>query len=76
MVAASEKVMTKGRPRKSERDDVTAKLDRALVAKAKLIAAHRGVPAAELLSELLRNPLNRAYAQMLAELASSDPPER
>jgi hypothetical protein len=71
MVAASEKVMTKGRPRKSERDDVTAKLDRALVAKAKLIAAHRGVPAAELLSEL-----NRAYAQMLAELASSDPPER
>lgn len=47
---------------------VTVKLDRALVGKAKLIATHRGIAAAELLSELLRVPIDRAYAQMLREL--------
>jgi hypothetical protein len=58
----------RGRPKRSERDDVTVKLDRALVAKAKLIAAHRGSNVAELLSELLRAPIDRAYAQMVREL--------
>jgi hypothetical protein len=51
-----------------ERDDVTVKLDRTLVGKAKLVATHRGVPVAELLSELARAPLDRAYAQMLRDL--------
>ena len=58
----------KGRPKRSERNDVTVKLDRTLVGKAKLIATHRGIPVAELLSELLRVPVDRAYAQMLREL--------
>jgi hypothetical protein len=57
----------RGRP-KSDRDDVSAKIDRSLVSKAKLLAAHRGVSAAEVISELLQAPLDRAYAQMLREL--------
>jgi hypothetical protein len=58
----------KGRPKRSERDDVTVKLDRTLVGKAKLVATHQGVPVAELLSDLARGPLDKAYAQMLREL--------
>jgi hypothetical protein len=62
--------MTKprGRPKKSERDDVTVKVNRSLVGKAKLLAAHRGVTVAELLSEMIQLPLDRAYASMLREL--------
>jgi hypothetical protein len=60
----------RGRP-KSDRDDVSAKIDRSLVSKAKLLAAHQGVSAAEVMSELLQAPLDRAYAQMLRELDSS-----
>lgn len=56
-----------GRPT-TDRDDVSAKIDRAIMAKAKLIAADRGVTAAQLLSELLRGPVDRAYAEMLRKL--------
>ena len=58
----------RGRPRKSERDDMPVKMERALVCKAKLIAAHRGISAAEVVSDLLRAGLDRAYYEMLREL--------
>ena len=59
-----------GRPKgkRTERDDVSAKIDRAIVSKVKLIAAHRGMTAAELLGEILGAPVDRAYAAMLREL--------
>lgn len=56
-----------GRPT-TDRDDVSAKIDRAIMSKAKLIAADRGVTAAQLLSELLAGPIDRAYAEMLRRL--------
>jgi hypothetical protein len=62
------KAKPKGRPKRSERDDVTVKIDRALVGKAKLIATHQGVPVAELLSDLVKGPLDKTYAMMLREL--------
>jgi len=58
----------KGRPKRSEREDVTVKIDRKLVGKAKLIATHQGVSVAELLSDLLDVPLDRAYGQMLRDI--------
>jgi hypothetical protein len=58
---------SRGRP-KSERDDVTVKIDRSLVGMAKLIATRKGVSVAELLSDLLQGPLDQAYAEMLREL--------
>jgi hypothetical protein len=61
----------RGRPKESERDDVTVKLDRKLVGKSKLVATHRGVSVAELLSGLLEGPVDRAYAQMLRDLEAS-----
>ena len=58
----------RGRPKTSERHDVTVKVDRRLVGKAKLIATHRGISVAELLTELLDGPVDRAYVAMLREL--------
>jgi hypothetical protein len=57
MVATAEHpgmARAKGRPKRSERDDVTVKVDRTLVGKAKLIATHRGISVAELFTEALR----------------------
>jgi hypothetical protein len=56
-----------GRP-KGNRDDVTVKVARQIAAKAKLIASDRGVSVAEVLSEILESPINRAYAQMIRKL--------
>jgi hypothetical protein len=56
-----------GRP-ESGRDDVSAKIDRAVVGKAKMIATHEGISAAELLTEILRGPIDKRYAQMLRTL--------
>lgn len=58
----------RGRPRRSERDDVTVKVDRAIVGMAKAIATSRGIALAELLSELLEAPVSKSYAQMLRDL--------
>jgi hypothetical protein len=60
----------KGRPpgKRTERDDRTVKMDKAIVAKAKAVATHRGIPVAEFLSEINAVPVDRAYAQMLKEL--------
>jgi hypothetical protein len=58
----------KGRPRRSERDDVAVKIDRTVVGKAKLIATHKGIPLAELLTELLTAPVDRAYMAMVRDL--------
>lgn len=62
----------RGRPR-SDRDDVSVKIDRAIVGKARLIATHEGIAGgvAELLSELLRAPIDRRYAKMLHDLEAS-----
>ena len=59
-----------GRP-KTDSDNVTTKVNRALVMKAKLIAADQGVSAADLLNELLQVPVDRAYALLLRKLDSS-----
>lgn len=62
----------KGRPKTSTRDDVTTKLDRKLVAKAHVIARERDTSVAELLSEMLRAPIDRAYAQVVRSLDRPD----
>lgn len=58
----------RGRKKTSQRDDTAVKIDRAVVGQAKLIATFRGISLAELLSEMLKVPVSRAYAQMLREL--------
>ena len=56
----------KGRP-PTDRDDVSVRIDRILNRKAKELAAHQGVSVAELLSELLRAPIEKAWGVMLRD---------
>jgi hypothetical protein len=58
----------RGRPKVSDRDDVTIKIDRPLASMIKAIANRRGVGSAEVLSDLARTPVEKAYRQMLREL--------
>lgn len=58
---------TRGRP-PLERDDVTIKVERAIASQAKAIAESKGKPVAEIVSEILRAPIAKAYAQMLRDL--------
>jgi hypothetical protein len=57
-----------GRPKTSERNDVSVKIDKTLVGKAKLIATYQGKTMAELFSEILEGPIDRYYGKMVAEL--------
>jgi hypothetical protein len=70
MTATLERAMTKrkGRPKRSERDDVPVKVDRAIVNKAKMIATARGLSLAEYVSELLRGPVDRDFAKEMRRL--------
>ncbi|MGP0067722.1 MAG: hypothetical protein ACLQGP_29520 [Isosphaeraceae bacterium] len=62
---------TRGRPKSSERTDVAVKIDRAVAAKAKAIATHRGTSVAEVLTDLARPAVDGAYVAMLRELEES-----
>jgi hypothetical protein len=65
----------RGRPR-AERDDVTVKLARGIVSRAKIVAAARGVTLAEYLSDLTRGPVDRDFTREMkrvqAESASGE----
>lgn len=72
MVAATlERAMAEskraGRPR-SDRDDVPVKLDRRLVDQARVVAAFRKTTLVEMLSDMLKVPVERAHQQMVKEL--------
>lgn len=61
-------IATNASPWTDDRNESPVRLDRTLTSRAKAIAAYRGVPVAEILSELVRGPLDKAYAQMLREM--------
>ncbi|HLI57641.1 MAG TPA: hypothetical protein VKY26_11500 [Actinomycetota bacterium] len=58
--------------RRSERDDVTVKIDRQVADKAKLVALRRRITMAELLTEILRAPIDRAYRQEVGKLTQEE----
>lgn len=79
MVAVENKAMgtkasegKRGRPKESERNDVSVKIDRTLVGKARLVATHKGISMAQLLSDIIKGPLDRFYAQMVRELGEAE----
>jgi hypothetical protein len=55
----------KGRPKKSERDDVAVKVDRAIAKMAKTIGDIEGISVAEVISETVRDPLTKRYVRLL-----------
>jgi len=58
----------RGRPKGEGRNDRTAKVDATVLGRVKSVADYRGISVAELLSELLEGPADRAYFQMMKEL--------
>jgi hypothetical protein len=65
MTALKEPVM----PRKPKRDDTAVKVENAIYRQARQVAAHRGIPIAQYLSELLRGPVAEDYRRMVTEMA-------
>jgi hypothetical protein len=57
-----------GRPKTSDRQDVSIKFDKTLAGKARLIAQGRGVSMAEYLSEMTRPLIDRDYAKLMRDL--------
>lgn len=60
-----------GRPKASGRDDVTVKLDRSLVARARFVADLRGISLAEYLTDAVRPAVDRDF-----EKAARTSPEK
>jgi hypothetical protein len=68
MDSAMGTTMARVKGKRTDRDDVAVKIDRKIVGKARLIATHLGISVAELLSEMLHAPMDKAYGVMLREL--------
>jgi hypothetical protein len=64
--------MARPKGKRSERDDVAVKIDREVYDKAKLVALRRRIPLAELLSEILRGPIDRAYRVEISRLTHQE----
>jgi hypothetical protein len=59
-----------GRPKRSDRDDATVKIDRGIVSKAKMVASARNIPLAEYLSQALRGLVVRDFAKEMRRIES------
>jgi len=67
----------KGRPKRSERDDGVARIDRTTLNRAKIVASSRRIPLAEYLSDILKPTVVRDYAKVVRDLdrGESGPPK-
>lgn len=54
------------RPKKSQRDDAPAKLDKEVLRQAKTIATWRGITIAEYLTEILRSPVRKDFEELVS----------
>ncbi|MDR3621570.1 MAG: hypothetical protein P4L85_19620 [Paludisphaera borealis] len=55
-----------GRP-KGDRNDVSTRIDKRVVGMARVVATHRGITIAELLSDTLEGPIEKAYLELMAK---------
>jgi hypothetical protein len=56
-----------GRPKSSDRQDVSIKFDKTLAGMARMIALGRGISMAEYLSEMSRPNIERDYAKVMKD---------
>ena len=71
MVATTERTpmaKAKGRPKKSERIDRTARVDATILGWAEMVARARGITVAEYLSETLRGPVAKDFAKVMEQM--------
>lgn len=64
----------KGRPKKSERDDKTVKIDRKIAGWAEAVAKAKGVSAAEYLSETLRAHVAKDFGRYMEKMKEGKEP--
>lgn len=57
-----------GRPKTSQRADISVKIDESIVEMARMVALHKKVSIAVLLSDMLEAPMKRAHEEMLNDL--------
>jgi hypothetical protein len=75
--AAKDPAMAKGRPKKPGGEGSVVRIDSDLVTKAKYLAALKGLPMSDYLSEKLRPVLDREMRKVGKELMDEpEPPER
>ena len=62
----------KGRPKTSERNDRTARVDATILGWADMVAKAKGISLAEYLSETLRVPVSRDFARVMEQMKRAD----
>jgi len=72
MVGIEPMAKRRGRPKTSERDDVTVRIDRGVARRLKAVADYRSTSVAELLTDIARGPADRMFAQMLREMEKGE----
>jgi hypothetical protein len=63
----------KGRPKTSDRNDRTARIDATILGWAEWVARAKGVSVAEYLSETLRDRVAKDFARVMEEMGGSRP---
>jgi hypothetical protein len=58
----------KGRPKVSERNDRTARVDATILGWAEMVARAKGISLAEYLSETLRGPVAKDFAKVMEQM--------
>ena len=61
----------KGRPKTSERQDVSTKFDKALLGMARMVATAKGVSLAEYISEAARPAIEKDFASEMKRLGGA-----
>lgn len=75
MVAQMQANRSMGRKKKGIGDEpptATAKIDRALLGKARIVANDLGIDLAAYLSDLIREPVNRAFAKVVKSIEQEE----
>lgn len=62
----------KGRPKSSDRDDVTVKLDRGIASKAKMVAAARSLTLTKYLSDITRAIVDKDFAKEMRQVEKGE----
>ena len=58
----------RGRPKTSNRKDVSVKIDHVIASRAHYVAKFKGISIAELLSDMLEQPITRAFREVGKDL--------
>lgn len=64
----------KGRPKRSERNDRTARIDSTVLGWVEMIAKAKGITVAEYLTETVRGPAQKDFARLMEQMRKEEMP--